>query len=714
MKALVVTTISNTVNAFLIPHIKLLIEQGYQVDVAFNTVQEVDEELAELGCKVHQLEFQRSPMKKENYKAFKKLKELIKVEKYDLVHTHTPIASVCVRLACWKQKNIKVIYTAHGFHFFKGAPLKNWLLHYPIERWLARYTDVLITINKEDFGRAKKSFKAKDIEYVSGVGIDLDGMKKVHIDKVEKRKQLGIPEEALVVLSVGELNENKNHRVVIEALAKFARTDVYYVVCGCGAEEDKLTALSAELGLNEQVKLLGYRTDVEELYKIADIFAFPSQREGLPVSLMEAMASGLPVVCSKVRGNVDLIENEKGGFLLDPLDIDGFAAAIDTLVKNQWLRELMGSFNVGSVKQFDIKLVNKNMKEIYEKKSTKVLHILNTDHFSGAENLVCQIMNMYKNDDDFEMVYCSPDGPIREALIERKIPYLPINKLDLQELKIVMQNFRPDIIHAHDIRASVLAASCKGKAKLISHIHGNHEDMRKLTMKSLLFRAAALEIDHIIWVSDSALANYRFQSAVSEKSEVLSNILDMKNLHTKMDQDSNFYKYDIVFIGRLSYAKDPMRLMKVLKMVIDKVPQVKVAIIGEGDMQNQTKHFADEIGILNKIKFLGFMSNPLKLLKDAKVMLMTSIYEGTPMCVLEAMSLGVPLVSTPTDGIKDIISEGKTGFLSDDDDVLASKVISLLYDGQKRREMSKVCVERAIQLNDVSAYKSAIGKAYYA
>ena len=228
MKILYVTTISNTVNAFLIPHIQFLIEQGHQVDVAFNIVQEVNSELIELGCKVHNLQFQRSPLKKQNYIAFKKLKKLIQDEKYDLVHTHTPVASACVRLACKSMKNVKVIYTTHGFHFFKGAPLKNWLLYYPIERWLARYTDVLITISKEDYARAKKSFKAGRVEYIPGVGLDTKRFSKVVVDKLAKRREIGVPEDAFVLLSVGELNKNKNHETVIKAVEKLKNPNQKY------------------------------------------------------------------------------------------------------------------------------------------------------------------------------------------------------------------------------------------------------------------------------------------------------------------------------------------------------------------------------------------------------------------------------------------------------------------------------------------------------
>ncbi|MCQ6526094.1 glycosyltransferase family 4 protein [Bacillus mycoides] len=364
MKILYVTTISNTVNAFLIPHIKLLIEQGHQVDVAFNIVQEVNPELIKLGCVIHNIEFQRSPLDRRNYSAYKKLKRIIQSEGYDMVHTHTPVASACVRLACNKIEGVKVMYTAHGFHFYTGAPLINWLVYYPVERWLAKYTDLLITINKEDYARAKNSFKAKRIEYIPGVGLNT----KKHDKSVllDKRSELEIPKDAIVVLSVGELNKNKNHEVVIKAMAKINNPNIFFVICGKGILEDYLKNLARDFGLEKQIKLLGFRKDIREICNEADIFAFPSFREGLSVALMEAMASGLPIVCSKIRGNVDLNQDEKGGYLVEPSDVDGFARAINLLVIDEKLRKQKGDINIKLISEFDSEHINEKMKKIYE------------------------------------------------------------------------------------------------------------------------------------------------------------------------------------------------------------------------------------------------------------------------------------------------------------------------------------------------------------
>jgi glycosyltransferase involved in cell wall biosynthesis len=361
MKILYVTTVSSTVNTFLIPHIKMLIEQGHQVDVAFNIDHEIKPDIQEMGCKVHVIPIQRSPLRKENYRAYKILKKAIINEKYEIVHTHTPVAAAIVRLVCKNLKNVKVFYTAHGFHFFKGAPIKNWLIYYPIEKWLSKYTDVLITINKEDYQRAKKTFKAGRVEYIPGVGIDVDKFANVTVNKTEKRKELDLPEDAFVVLSVGELNKNKNHEVIIKAIAKLNSPNIYYVICGQGPLESYLKQLANKLGISNRVKLLGFRKDIPEILKAADLFAFPSLREGLPVALMEAMAVGLPVICSNIRGNVDLIEDGKGGYLVKPENDAEVAASINKVYLSKEIKLEMGFVNKEKVKSYSVETVKKQV-----------------------------------------------------------------------------------------------------------------------------------------------------------------------------------------------------------------------------------------------------------------------------------------------------------------------------------------------------------------
>jgi len=366
MKILYVTTISNTVNTFLIPHIKTLLDERHQVDVAFNVEQEVKPEIYQLGCKVYELEFNRFPLSRDNFSAYKRFKKIIISEGYDLVHTHTPVASVIVRLVCRNLNNVRVFYTAHGFHFFKGAPLINWLVYYPVEKWLARYTDTLITINQEDYARAKNKFKSKRVEYIPGVGLDIERFRNTVVDKRAKRQEIGVPQDSFVILSVGELNRNKNHEVIIKAISKINNPKIHYVICGKGPRETYLKNILTEFGVGENVHLLGFRKDIPEIYKISDVFAFPSLREGLGMAALEAMACGLPLVTSNIHGIVDYSIDNKTGFSCNPKEQNGFIKALEKLTKSEELCKSYAKFNIDAVQKYELSIVSEKLKIIYE------------------------------------------------------------------------------------------------------------------------------------------------------------------------------------------------------------------------------------------------------------------------------------------------------------------------------------------------------------
>lgn len=371
-------SVASMIDLFNRDNIRILQELGYEVHVAANfekgsitskeRVALFQKELYEKNIKVFQVPIPRTPLAMhDSRKAYKILKQCIEDNQYELVHCHSPIGGALVRLAARRaRKNgTKVLYSAHGFHFFKGAPIANWLLYYPVEKYLAHQTDVLITICKEDYNRAKRKLKAKKIEYTPGIGVDTEKIAGCAIHKEQKRREIGLTEQSIIVLSVGELNKNKNQEVIIRAIAQLHNPKVCYVLCGHGVQQENLENLAKELKIEKQVHFLGYRKDVYELVQIADIFAFPSYREGLPVSLMEAMSAGLPVVCSKIRGNVDLIEEKQGGFMRAPQDVNGFQEALEQLIQNEELRIRMGNYNRQSVKEFDLKKVSARMKKIY-------------------------------------------------------------------------------------------------------------------------------------------------------------------------------------------------------------------------------------------------------------------------------------------------------------------------------------------------------------
>ncbi|MCD1161124.1 glycosyltransferase family 4 protein [Peribacillus frigoritolerans] len=371
MKILFVTTISNTVNTFLIPHIRMLIEQGHKVDVAFNIVQEVDSKLIELGCTVHKLEFTRIPIKKQNFTAYKKLKKIIQNEQYDLVHTHTPIASACVRLACRKMVNVKVIYTAHGFHFYKGAPLRNWIIFYSMERIVAHFTDSIITMNKEDFNAAKKmKLKTNDSVYkINGIGVNLNKFTPQNLNKKNKlRMEFGYNQDDLILFYAAELNSNKHQDLLINAvkLLKSKIPNVKLLLAGNGDLRENYEEQVKKLGLQGNVEFLGFRKDIPELLSITDIAVASSRREGLPVNIMEAMAIGLPLVVTNCRGQRDLVIDGENGFVVGIDDYEDFANSIEKLYKLKQLRQQFGEKSIKLVKQYSLENVMKEMKDVYK------------------------------------------------------------------------------------------------------------------------------------------------------------------------------------------------------------------------------------------------------------------------------------------------------------------------------------------------------------
>lgn len=321
------------------------------------------------GIKINNFSISRNPFAKSNLKAYGDIVDLIEREKIDYIHCNTPTGGMLGRLAGKKCGVKKVIYQAHGFHFYEGAPKKNWLIYYPIEKMLARYTDAMITINQEDFALAKSRFKLRNngsVYYVPGVGIDTSQYEIGENVRSEKRAELGFGSEDFVLISVGELNANKNNGVIISAMEKLRRDNLHYVLCGVGEKQAELQAQADSAGLHDKVHFLGYRSDVRELYRAADCFVMPSLREGLSRSIMEAMASGLPCVVSKIRGNTDLITQDRGGYLCKPTDIEGFSAAIDRLCGESRLCGEMSRYNLEKIKEFDSSVVVDELTRIYK------------------------------------------------------------------------------------------------------------------------------------------------------------------------------------------------------------------------------------------------------------------------------------------------------------------------------------------------------------
>ncbi|ETP72237.1 glycosyltransferase [Lachnospiraceae bacterium JC7] len=345
----------------------------------------------------------------------------------------------------------------------------------------------------------------------------------------------------------------------------------------------------------------------------------------------------------------------------------------------------------------------------------KVLHVLYDNIYSGAQNVVCQIVELFrKYDPETEMIYVSPDGPIREALEHRGVVFREIEKLSVKNLRKVILDEKPDLIHAHDMRASVISAMASGKIPLISHIHNNNYDSRGLSLKSIIYCVAAIKAGHIFWVSKSSYEGFKFGRMFEAKSSVLYNVVDCKKIQEAADAAGTKTAYDIVYVGRLTYQKNPERLVRIFGEVAKVDPYVTMAIIGDGELKGQTEKVIEKLPavIRERIFLLGYQNNPYGIIKNARIMLMTSRWEGTPMCVLEAQELGVPLVSTPSDGIAEIIINGKNGFLEESDEELVNRCISLMKDPDRLMYMSKESKDFSAKYNDGRAYFDRVYQVY--
>lgn len=388
-KVLLVTTVSGFVPQFEMSNVQILQNMGYEIHYAANyntpSYGNDNHRLEDTGIIQHQIDFVRSPFRFQNLKVFKQLKQLMMSQQFSLVHCHTPMGSVMARLAARATKTSPVIYTAHGFHFYTGAPIVNWLFYYPIEKYLSRFTDEQICINKEDYMRARKSFHANHVSYIPGVGLDFKKISKT-IDVDLKKSELGLPQDKIIFLSSGELIKRKNHETVIRAIAKLKQDSspshvnsynkIHYVICGHGELSQYLHQLSRELNVLDSISFLGYREDMMEIFQIADIFVFPSFQEGLPVALLEAMAYGLPVICSDIRGSNDLMGGnaEKsvdicdGGIMIKKADdVSAYSQAISYMIEDKNALRLMGEINREKAKNFSIEYVKEAMKKIYQR-----------------------------------------------------------------------------------------------------------------------------------------------------------------------------------------------------------------------------------------------------------------------------------------------------------------------------------------------------------
>lgn len=354
-RVLILASVASMIGQFNRDIISLLQEMGYKVDVACNfkngstfseeNAKQLKKELIEKGIRCFHVDFSRSPVQiGKHVQCYRTVKRLMLENQYLFCHCHSPIGGAIARIAGHATKT-KIIYTAHGFHFYKGASVLNWAIYYPIELLLSYWTNCLITINKEDYYRAKYKFHAKKTVYIPGVGIDSNRFQNLGISREQKRQELGLSKEDIFILSVGELNKNKNQEVVVRALAGLKGQNIVYMIAGEGNQKEHLKTLAEENGVS--LRLLGFREDICSLLEAADVFAFPSKREGLSVSVMEAMFMKKPVIASKIRGNIDLIKDGENGLLVHPNTVEAWEHGMHKMINT------IGTYHLGEKKRLE-------------------------------------------------------------------------------------------------------------------------------------------------------------------------------------------------------------------------------------------------------------------------------------------------------------------------------------------------------------------------
>ena len=368
-KAFMLAPMASVFERFSMANFNALKTLGCEIHVAANfDSNEHDREYALRlegdGVVVHNIPFVRGSLFG-NLKHLPEIRGILRAGDFDLVHCHTETGGILMRLAMAKNGRTKYVFTPHGMSFYKGGPLKGQLIYRPIERWICAAMDANLAMNEEEL-EVLQGWNRATAKFIHGIGVSLESIQELDVDVAAKKAELGIPADALVVMSVGELNSNKNHTVVLDAIGKLKDTaNIYYLICGRGELRETLMEQAKDLGFADRLILPGYRYDMAEIFHVGDIFVFPSFHEGLSVALMQSMIAGMPVICSKIRGNVDLIKDGKNGFLFSPKDSEALSVALQTLLDNQPQRKAMGDLNKKIINGYSQQTVEKETYDIY-------------------------------------------------------------------------------------------------------------------------------------------------------------------------------------------------------------------------------------------------------------------------------------------------------------------------------------------------------------
>jgi glycosyltransferase EpsD len=735
-KVLFTATVDSHIKNFHLPYLKYFKDNGYEVHVATNGKGKIPH------CdKKHTVSFERSPFRLNNIKARKQLKNIIDKEGYEIIHTHTPMGSVITRLGALKARKkykTRVIYTAHGFHFYKGAPLQNWLLYYPVEKILARYTDTLITINKEDYKRAKKKFSTR-VEYVPGVGVDEKkfNFKMTKKEKSELRKSLGLKDSDYVLIYVAELNKNKNQAMLIDVMSEIVKEkkDFHLLLAGIDNYKGRHKKQVAKLGLESNVHFLGFRKDVPRLFKISDLAVSTSKREGLPINIIEAIYAGLPCLISKNRGHRDIVGANRSA------NVKSYST------KKQLNLELIGNFKINrinkknftnSVHKFSMGSILVAMDKIYDLRSNNKSRCVFVHDFKfyKYKDIVLGpgqfgFNNLWK--EKFLSLFDEVDVIARGSEIRYKkniqksnvridgkgVKYISTESLSspsgLKSIKDVRRAIN-GVIRGADLVVvrlpslqGIVACSLlrRSKQPYVVEVVGNSFESywyygglaAKLMALPyhLLTRRYVKAAPNVIYVTKKYLQevypninNNIFCSSV--KIEDFSDIVLNKRL-SKIEKYNTNYVYKLGLVGPYNVGyKGHREAIEAISLMNDSGIKVELRLLGSGSSKN-LKTFAEKRAVANSVYFDEPRSAGKEMsawLDRIDLLLVPSKTEGLPRIMLEGMARGLPIIATRTGDILNILNFNSTIDKRNIKQGLRNKILNLLLE---KRSMSRQAVD---------------------
>ena len=635
----------------------------------------------------------------------KALEDLFRKNHYRIVHSNVNTLSVFPLYAAKKAGvpiRISHSHSTSNVREWKRNIIKNILRTFS-KRYATDYFACSELAGRYLFG--SKTFDRGEVKIIHNA-IDLDKFKFDPIARKNLRKELGIDDETIVIGHVGRFVQTKNHHFLIYAFKKYhnKNPNAKLLLIGTGPLEEKIKAKVKKLNLEDSVLFLGQRNDTNKLYSVMDIFCLPSLYEGLPVAGIEAQAAGLPCVYSdKVTIEADAANN---AYYASIKNIYSYLQTLEQAIANR----VKNRNNIKFSKHFQISS-NVNILEKFYQQPLRVMHLISTDVFSGAENVACQIINLFKDNQEYIMTYCTVIGKNKEALECRGINTTELDRFNLKSIKKACSSFKPNIIHAHDPKAAIAAVLTNNKQNIISHIHSNHRYMRKITLKSLIYHFyIEKHIIGIIWVSNSAKDEYVFAKNIPKTlpSYVIQNVVDGNQLKSIAKTDKNNYDFDIIFLGRLEDVKDPLRFVKLIEK-IKQHQEIKVAMVGDGSLRSQVEEEINKLSLNKNIVLFGNQVNPYKILLNSKILVITSKYEGMPMNALEAIACNIPVVSTPVDGLLDIIDRK---YLCKTDQDFVEIILKILNSEEVRKHYKNKLSVLDKKLNNTVDFSNSVSRLY--